>query len=529
MASSELKSRPNAPCAEAASPPMGSTEQPVDSSLNPYAAPLEPLGGDAEGSISVESTGASAAHSRRRLLRGGMWVMFGRALGVGSIVLMNMLLARRLALTDFALYNIAKSLAAPISIAAMLGWNSALLRFIAERLGLKDPAGARHYLKLSCASVAVVSTALLLLTAGPPGQMLGERLQLPDAAGIMPLIGVWLFLSAWHQFLAEGLRGCHEQRFATLIAGEMGGPLANSLFCVVLLFYTVFPADLNLRDCLRLSVAIQALLLPVTMWLLFSTLRRRTLEIGTPEPRPVPGWRDVLGKVCVPLMFVSLIASLIGQGDVWLAGRFCSLDDVAMYAAARRLMLLVMTPLMLANAAILPTVAELFPQRKLRELQRVLQQTATLAGIPAAAACVLLVVFPGPILTLVFGADFRPAAPLAAILGASQLIYVGAGVWPSALNMAGRHGETLWINIVTALGLLILCPVAAIYGGVLGLALATATVVSFQNILGWWRAWAVLGVRTNASPRCLFQWYRQATQPAQEVPPPRPVTCGDPE
>src|SRR5579862_31011 len=74
-----------------------------------------------------------------RLVKSGMWVLFGRVSGIIAIVILNAMLARQLSYEEFGAFCVLKSVAAALAIAAMLGWNSVLVRFIAERFGLGDP------------------------------------------------------------------------------------------------------------------------------------------------------------------------------------------------------------------------------------------------------------------------------------------------------------------------------------------------------------------------------------------------------
>jgi O-antigen/teichoic acid export membrane protein len=469
-------------------------------------------GTDVAANAANSSANATTPSLRDRLLRGGLWVLFGRVAGISSIVLMNALLARGLTLDDFGAFVVAKSLASIFGLAAMLGWNSSLLRFLAERLALGDARGARWYLILSCVSVLIASSTLLFVLAGTPvGAALGHWLKLPNPNSIVVLAGLWMFVSAWHSFLAEGLRGCHEQRFATLLGGEMGGPLANLLFCVALVA-TMPYVTLSLELCLKMCVVIQTLLLPLTAGLMVWTLRRRGAEFPkTSESEFVaPSVGKILFAVCIPMVAVNLLSWVIGQGDVWIAGTTCSPEDLALYAAARRLMLIVMTPLLLANLASLPAIAELLAQRKHVELQQLLQRTATLAGIPSLLATACLIFFPTVVLDLVFGAKFQAAAPLTVLLAAGQLVFVLTGAWTCALNMAGRHSETLWINITTVVIILAAGPWGAREYGAWGLALVMTFAIVVQNFLGLYRTKQVLGVWCHASFACLPELFHAA-------------------
>ena len=136
-----------------------------------------------------------------RVIAGGVWVVLGRGMSIIATVVMNALLARELSHEEFGAFFVARSLGAGLCLVAMLGWNSVLVRFVAESLGTGNVTRARQFVSIGCATLAVSSAVWLTVLFQPWGQSLGDWLQIRHSSEIMPILGVWMCLSAWHHFV----------------------------------------------------------------------------------------------------------------------------------------------------------------------------------------------------------------------------------------------------------------------------------------------------------------------------------------
>lgn len=434
------------------------------------------------------------------VLKGGVWVLLGRGMSVVATVVMTALLARQLSFEEFGAFFVARSLAAGLCIVVMLGWNSALVRFLAESLAAGNFTRARQVVSIACLTVGVSSAASLILLFGPLGESLGSWLHIPHSSAVMPLLAVWMCLSACHQLLGEGLRGCHQQQFANFFAGEMGGPLANAAFCLVLLAAGRGFVP-TLVSCLWANVIIQILLLPLAAGLLWQAVRSGGMDENVSAAKGTAVSWIVIASVGLPMMVMHSLSFVVSQGDLWIAAKFCDAENVALFAAARRLTLLVVTPQALANLAVLPIVASLFAQGRIPELQNILQKTAAFASIPAVLAAASLLLCPGLVIGLIFGDDYRVASTATAILVSGHLFLVFAGAASAALTMTGHHRNVLWINCLSAAVLIFVGPAAAQIWGASGIATVVAIAIALQSMFTWVQARQLIGVWTHASWR----------------------------
>ena len=105
--------------------------------------------------------------------------------------------------------------------------------------------------------------------------------------------------------------------------------------------------------------------------------------------------------------------------------------------------------------------------------------------------------FGGPVLELLFGPFFRQAALPLSILGVGQLFLVCAGGSGCALEMTGHQMGSLIVNLMAALGLAIMGTWAARHFGIVGLAVASSSVITAQSLGMWLLARKLVGVWTH--------------------------------
>lgn len=103
-------------------------------------------------------------------------------------------------------------------------------------------------------------------------------------------------------------------------------------------------------------------------------------------------------------------------------------------------------------------------------------------------------------MSLLFGEFYRQGALLLVALTLGQLVAVHNGIAGYVLLVTGRHKAVVYTNALTAGLMLITGPLAAIWGGVLGLSVVSACVLTVQSLLEWWLARRLLNVWTH------FDW-----------------------
>jgi O-antigen/teichoic acid export membrane protein len=210
------------------------------------------------------------------------------------------------------------------------------------------------------------------------------------------------------------------------------------------------------------------------------------------------GFREIM-RVAWPLTVTNLTLFALTEAPLWILGAFRTPEEVAVYGAASRAVVLVAMPLTVANSVLPPLIAEMYPQGRKRELERTLRTVATVAGIPAFLALAAFILFGGPILGLMFGDNYRGGAPILALLSLAQLVNVWSGSGSITLSYTGHQATMMTLTI--AGGLFTVLAGLAVVGpyGVGGVAASVAVGIAGYNLVLWFVTKRKTGMLTHVS------------------------------
>lgn len=436
---------------------------------------------------------ANAPALRQRLLSGGAWALAGRMGAVLSQLAINALLARLLSPQDLGAYFLAFSVISVGSVAGWLGLDQAGVRFVAESLGLGEYRRARRAVGkvVWFGLLGALGAGLVYLLVGG---LVGERLfHSPALAAVTGLVAAWIAVTSVQSLLAATFRGFHDIRLATVFGASVSGVglLPGTLMVLSLGLALVFEGSATLRFVLLLAILSGLASALTAGWL----LGRKTAAL------PSEGERDARAsemlRVAWPLLVTNLTLFAITQVDIWILGAFRPAQEVAVYGAAARVVLLVAVPLQIMNAVVPPIIAEMYAQGRKRDLERTLRPMATLAGIPALAVLVGFVVLGGPLLGLVYGEYYSAGAAVLVLLSVGQIVSVWVGSCALTLAMTGH--QSLLMGITLFCGAATVIAGLALVGGYgsLGVAAAAASGLALQNILLWIAARLATGIWTH--------------------------------
>jgi O-antigen/teichoic acid export membrane protein len=472
-------------------------------SVNLIAQPPQPVSRDDEAIVALPGVAEiSDQHTQDaqplqgRLRRGAAWVILARVAGIGVTMLVNIVLARWLSPDEFGDFLLLCNIMSLASVLAMMGLNVALVRFISESLGQGDVARARECLRLVLALAVVTTTSVAGLAALAMSYLGTTILGLPDVPRLVPMAVTGLVLLTVLQLMAEACRGLHELRLASLFSGGQSGGLLSNLLLLMLLAGAIVFGKPSIFLAVVLNLVAMAISVPVAI-LGLSYARRDRLAIQTSHRSGSALSVGQLMAFSLPLLFIQLLTFVTTQSDLWIAGIFCPHDQLALYGAARRLVLLITIPLQMAILTIVSSIAELHGQQRHGEIERVLRRAMSLAAAPSIIAILVLIAFGGPVLELLFGPFFRQAALPLSILGVGQLFLVCAGGSGCALEMTGHQLGSLLVNLMAAVGLVTIGTWSARHFGIVGLAVASSSVITAQSLCMWLLAKKLVGVWTH--------------------------------
>lgn len=447
-----------------------------------------------------------------RLLRGGAWAVFGKCWNSLLIVVANALLARMLSLADFAAFLLAFSCVTVLGNLGTLGLNVDVVRYVAESLSLGDARRARQ-MTLRSWLIALGGSLAIAACFGAALTMVGVRWTLLEPlTSVAVQIVVWIVLHALAVMQGETLRGYHKIGPASVF-----GTPYNLPFLIGLTVLAV-GGSAGLSSVLWLVLACQGLNLLVGYAYLASPLvagkqaagkqitgKTCDTPAGPQATAAVVGWREML-RESLPLAATTVTSLLMAQLDLWIVAAFCSTEDLAVYGAVTRLMLLVSMPVNIVNNFVPPLVADLHTRGKLRQLEYMLRSTATLATLPALAAFLFVLAASSWLLSLFYGEAFRPGAGVLIVLSCGQLINAWCGSAGAALSMTRRQRSAMLAVVSSGIFLLGLGTLAAHSFGMLGVAVVSASATALQKLLLCWLVWRLIGIRAYGTFNVGLLW-----------------------
>jgi O-antigen/teichoic acid export membrane protein len=214
-------------------------------------------------------------------------------------------------------------------------------------------------------------------------------------------------------------------------------------------------------------------------------LRRKVRNLPARSAEKAAFGTGGIMRVALPLAVTNLTIFVMTQADLWILGAFRPPDEVAIYGAAARAVVLIAMPLVILNSVLPPLIAQMYAQGNRRQLERTLRATAAVAGIPAFFVLMAFIFFGKPILGLVFGDYYSDGATVLALLSIAQLVNVWTGAGSITLGYTGHQATIMTLTVAAGLvvivaGLLVVGP----YGAT-GVAAAVASGISAYNVALW--------------------------------------------
>lgn len=429
-----------------------------------------------------------------RLRRGGFWAVLGKAVSVTLGFMASALLARLLPPDEMGLYFLCFSVVSVGAIFCQVGLDRAAVRNVSKSMALGDKALCKKYI------FSIVGLFLLvsLVVVGLFNSHLGYFLVVDILDVTLPGIGI-LWLSIWmvvvggESIVASVCRGFHDIRLAVLFSGVL-----RSGFLVVVYFLALFGFlfdTMGIKEILIVSILSSGLSIMIGFFVL------RLKILSWPVSSDKPHRRLLISSF--PIFLHALLLIVINQSNLWIIGAKANAEDVALYGAAMRLVLLVGVSTSIINAVAPPLISEKHTQGKLHTLEPLLRSATTLCGLPAIFVLLLYMFFAGEVLSIVFGQFYTDAALVLVILSIGELFKVMTGPCSVALNMTGNQVVLLRISLIRVVICILASLIVVEPYGIVGVALVytlcliandTASFLFARQRLGIWTHAGVSGI-----------------------------------
>ncbi len=410
--------------------------------------------------------------------KGGGIVFGGRLFVWAARFGLAVLLARLLGADLYGVYNIALSIATLGAAFAVIGLDSALIRYMAVYSRRADRAGLLGTLRVGLGLpllASLVAALALVAFAGPISRdIVGDpRMETP-----IRIIAILVPAMVLNSVLAASLQGAQRIGWAVL-AEQFAQPIVR--FAVLAVFAVIgMTAEFALLGALLATLAATLLL----AWFLH---RQVSLTgITGDDVRAAPG--EML-RFSAPVYFSNLINTFGGNLQTILLGGMASIASAGIFTVASQVMLvgaIFHSAIVQASMPIFAELQDTQERGRLHALYRTTSKWTFTLNLPFFLVAVL---FPLALLSI-FGPEFMDGAPALVILAFASLINAGTGTSGAVLDMTG-HTRVKLINSSLAVGLAIALNLFLIPElGITGAAIASLGSVATVNLLRvaevWW-------------------------------------------
>jgi O-antigen/teichoic acid export membrane protein len=209
----------------------------------------------------------------------------------------------------------------------------------------------------------------------------------------------------------------------------------------------------------------------------------------------------VVLRETLPNLFTTLILFALANLDMVILGSLGSLNEVAQYGLALRFSALIVTPAAIANSAAAPLAVHARSTDDTAALRGILAQVA-FGGAGSAAALYIGFATLGYGFISLWNANYQDAYWLTLLLGLGNVLHACGGAAGFLLLIWGDQKRAFMIAVVTGTSTVILCLLGYRFGGVFGLAVASAFGNVLQVACFVWR----VRVRFGHDPSLPGQW-----------------------
>ncbi len=405
----------------------------------------------------------------KELLKGA-----GAAFGIRLAVivfgyLFMLLVTRRLGPRGWGIYSLFLVFLQISVMPAVLGLDTALVRFVAESLPSENYLRLKRVYKKATSFVfflsILISLSCFFLSPWIAAHVFGKP-YLSTPFRIASVLVPPFALSRINASFFQGLKKI--VRFMLF----SGAGITFLLPVFFVLFSLLSKSQLIPEFAHACGVLIMFLLSAVSVFLILKKL-------------PSSGDGDVALKamlaVSIPLFLSGSLSYLMNWTDTIMLGMFKSSADVGVYNVAVKLAALTSLTLFAVNTIAAPKFAEFWAKNDKAGLLKFARQAAKLVFFTSFPVIAVYVAFPSKILEM-FGSGFERAAPALLILALAQLINAWAGSVGNILIMTGYEkfvqNVMLFGVVINALLNYLLIPKF----GITGAAIASAVGMAFWNL-----------------------------------------------
>lgn len=388
-----------------------------------------------------ESLGLSAERAAdvATVAKGGTVQIVGQVIHRSLAFVFTILAVRALGPAGFGLYQVVVQLLEFLSQLGLLGFNHAVVRFIARARVGADWAAVRGTIRVALIATAVASSVIVvatLIAADPIARAFGGSSTQEDRFAFLLRIGI-LFVPffAFMQVFRYGTQA-YKTMVPSVWTGNIVQPSLRLITAAVLLFSGLGVTAVIAADVISMGLA------AALSVVLFRRILTHEERAASPRSEVGPMIRFALPQSGSALLGIQTL----GLGVI-LLGLFSSNEQAGLFAIA----LALQGPADLTLSGVIniwsPMVTDLHDQGAIDRLDSLFKTITRWIATLALPVSVAIAIEAEMFARILGGDEAAQAAPIVAILALGNVVYTCTGPTASLLSMSGRPG----INFIDSL------------------------------------------------------------------------------
>jgi O-antigen/teichoic acid export membrane protein len=440
--------------------------------------------------------------------KGGGFLAAGQVFEFGMRFVIAFLLARVLGATEYGMYNLAISAAVIVATLSSLGMDDGMIRYVAIMAKKRDEAGVWGTLQIGF-GIGIVMSVLtgvgLFLLAEPIGLRLFHE---PDLVPLLRLFALIVPPLTLSNILVGAARGFKRMDYSALAENVVQFVIRLILIAILALI------DLNVYAA---SAVFGLSELAATLTLIY--LLHKQFSFKRPVRQARYDFREIF-NFAIPFWMSGLLSKFRKNIQAVLLGTLNTVTGVGIFSIVSSINLVGRISYQSIIASVKPFLAELYAQDNLEQMGRLYQTTTRWTLMTNLPLFLLMVLYPGPLLSI-FGESFVAGATALAVLAYAELANAGTGICGSIIDMTGYTklklvNSVIWVILLSVSNVLLIPR-----WGILGAATATLLSTTLINLLRVTEVWLLLrlqpynrsflkplaaGLGTFVSAQILNQW-----------------------
>jgi O-antigen/teichoic acid export membrane protein len=422
--------------------------------------------------------------SLQNIMKGSMIVFFGIIISLVLNFLIRVLLVRYTTQDQYGIYTLAITVTGMISGVAILGMDEGSSRYIAYFLGKADNTQVKNTIYASI-KIALLSGILFTVLAFLLSDTISTGIfHSPELSGILKIVLWTVPCIILIGILISIMRGFSNPRVKVLF-NDLLRPMSYLSFLVVILLFNL-PFD----------AIVYAYLLSfgVTLVVFLVYLRRLNSGQSSMFRRGDNSMTGDLLRFSLPLLSVNMLLMMMSQATTLILGFYKTPDLVGEFDIVLMMASLMLTVVNSLGYIYTPIVSGLFGSDNLAELKRSYVTTTKWGYLCTLPIFFLFVLFPQPILNLLFGARYEGIAFVLQIMAIGYIINPLTGPNYHTLISIGKTRYIIQSFLVNAALNLVFSILLIPTLGIAGAALSVTLSAAIANILLSVRLYQVLKI-----------------------------------